>query len=55
MKTYAVFYEVSGEIKTATVTCFQAGEAYNWTVEDVSKEYGCKPGDVKIHTVIEVR
>lgn len=55
MKKYAVFYEVNGEIKTRTISCSQYGEAYNWTVEDVSKEVGCKPIEVKIHTIIEVK
>lgn len=54
MKDYAVFYEVNGNFGVKKISCFQKGEAYNWTVEDVSAEYLCDPHDVKIHTIIEI-
>ena len=54
MKTYAVFYTVNGEHYTNTVTCFQPGEAHNWTVEDASKKHNCSIYDVHIDAVIEM-
>lgn len=54
--TYAIFYSIPGsdKILTHTLFCFQYGEAYNYTVEDISKKYGIAPELVKIHAIITI-
>lgn len=54
MTKYAVFYTVNGEHYVNTITCFQFGEAYNWTIEDASEKHHCKPSEVKIESVIQM-
>ena len=54
--TYAVFYSIPGsdKILTHTLFCFQYGEAYNYTVEDISKKFDIAPELVKIHAIITI-
>ena len=54
MKTYAVFYTVRDALSVNKVTCFQKGEAWNWTVEEAAKAHGCDPSAVHVEVIIEV-
>ena len=59
MMTYIVSFRIGDASESKckgqyTVSCFKAGEAYNYTVEDISEQFGVDPKQVII-TKIERR